>query len=700
MSETNNRNTGGFNKPSVSTDIFPDGCEPDQLETELFKMQEKHNRELMVLNNKIISYEKELEFYSVHYPAAVNGRDAYAHEYNLLTSSIYWRITKPLRVFMSITKSLLFYLSAVKGLKKLLTSIVSVGFTETSRRIRNHFEHNRNNDRVNARSLLTANEKTIQRQTVFERDILISILVPLYNTPEKYLREMIESVMSQTYINWELCLADGSDDPRSTVRNICQSYAEEDNRIKYKKLETNGGISENTNRCIELSAGEYLGLLDHDDILHPSALYEVMKVLAEKDADFIYTDENTFDETISDAHTPNFKPDFSPDTLRAYNYICHFSVFRRELLNRAGLFRSEFDGSQDYDMVLRLTEQAKTVVHIPKILYFWRAHTGSVASHVTKKPYTLDTAKKALAEHLDRVGLRGTVEDGHAPSIYKITYEIAGEPLISIIIPNKDHVLTLKNCLNSIFEISTYKNFEIIIIENNSEEKATFDYYDSLKSDSRIRVIRWDGEFNYSAINNFGAKFARGDYLLLLNNDITVITPDWLQEMLMYAQRKDVGVVGAKLYYPDDTIQHAGTIIGLGGVAGHTHVGFSRTHPGYMRRLTVVQNLSAVTAACLMLSKKVFDEVGGLDVDFKVAFNDVDLCMRIRGKGYLVVFTPYAELYHYESKSRGYEDTPQKQARFTSEINLFRSRWKEELRRGDPYYNPNLTLDRTDFSAR
>lgn len=682
------------------TDGSPEVRELENLQAELFKMQEKHDREIRVLKNKINLYEKELDFYSVHYPAAVNGRDAYAHEYNLIVGSIYWKITKPLRVFVNVIKNLLRRLPGIEVLHKLLASVLNLGFANTYVKIKDHFERNKNNDRVSAKSLISADEISIQRRTVFDRNIKISILVPLYNTPEKFLREMLESVISQTYSNWELCLADGSDKPGSAVRGICLEYAARDSRIKYKKLEKNGGISENTNRAVEMSSGRYLGLLDHDDILHPSALYEVMKVLAEKDADFIYTDENTFNEVISDAHTPNFKPDFSPDTLRSYNYICHFSIFKRDLLNKVGLYRSEFNGSQDYDMVLRLTEQAKTIVHIPKILYFWRAHEGSVASHVSEKPYTLDAAKKALAEHLDRVGLRGTVEDGDAPSIYKITYEISGKPLISIIIPNKDQVPTLKNCLSSILELSTYKNFEIIIIENNSEDKATFDYYDSLKGDGRIRVIYWDDGFNYSAINNFGAKFARGDYLLLLNNDITVITPDWLQEMLMYAQREDVGAVGAKLYYPDDTIQHAGTVVGLGGVAGHTHVGFARNHPGYMRRLTIVQNLSAVTAACIMLSKKVFDEVGGLDEGFEVAFNDVDFCMRIRSRGYLVVFTPYAELYHYESKSRGYEDTYQKQERFTSEVNLFKSRWEKALRQGDPYYNPNLTLDRTDFSVR
>ena len=537
--------------------------------------------------------------------------------------------------------------------------------------------------------------------TTFPKNVKVSILVPLYNTPDTFLREMIQSVLNQTYGNWELCLADGSDDEHAYVGKICEHFAKKDNRIIYQKLEQNGGISENTNACMKMSSGEYIALFDHDDLLHPSALYEMMKAICEKNADLIYTDENTFRNSPKDAFCPHFKEDFAPDTLRSYNYICHFTAFSRDLLNKIGEgFRPEFDGSQDYDMVLRLTEQAENIVHIPKILYFWRSHANSVAADVSAKPYTIDAAKRALEEHLKRVGLKGRVLDSVIPSTYKIAYELNEKPLISILIPNKDHIDDLKRCIDSIFEKSTYKNIEIIVIENNSTEEKTFEYYDLLKKDDRIQIVTWTGEFNYSAINNYGAQKARGKHLLLLNNDVEVITPDWLEQMLMFSQRSDVGAVGAMLYYADDTVQHGGVIVGIGGVAGHAHKYFPRGSYGYMSRMTIAQNLSCVTAACLMLRRDVWDQIEGLDEEFKVAFNDVDMCMRIRKAGYLVVWTPYAELYHYESKSRGTEDTPEKQKRFAGEVLRFQSRWAKELDAGDPYYNPNLTLEKEDFSLR
>ena len=496
-------------------------------------------------------------------------------------------------------------------------------------------------------------------------------------------------------------MADGSDAAHDSVEKICRQYMRKDPRIKYRRLEQNLGISGNTNACLEMAAGDYIGLFDHDDLLHPAALHEVMRAICEQDADFIYTDENTFHEKPEDAFCPHFKPDYAPDTLRSYNYICHFTVFSKALLDEVGTFRGEFDGSQDYDMVLRLTEKAARIVHIPEILYFWRAHSGSVADGISAKPYTLDAARRALREHLDRVGLVGEVEDSSIPSTYRIKYAISGCPKVSIVIPNMDYVDTLRTCISSILEKTTYKNFEIVIIENNSKEKETFAYYDELKSDPRIQVVTWTGKFNYSAINNFGIReAAAGEYILLLNNDIEVITPDWIQEMLMFAQRSDVGAVGAMLYYPDDTIQHAGVILGIGGVAGHAHKNFPRGDYGYMSRATIAQDFSVVTAACVMVPRHVWQEIGGLDETFEVAFNDVDMCMRIRKAGYLIVWTPFAELYHYESKSRGAEDTPEKRKRFEGEVRRFQERWGRELAAGDPYYNPNLTLVTEDFSVK
>lgn len=548
---------------------------------------------------------------------------------------------------------------------------------------------------------ISAQRREQEENAQFSKNIKFSVLVPLYNTPEKFLKEMIESVEAQTYKNWELCLADGSDREHSFVGEICKKYADGDKRIKYEKLEKNLGISENTNACIRMATGEYIALFDHDDLLHPSALYEVMRAICEHGADFIYTDENTFSEEPRDAYNPHFKPDFSPDTLRSYNYICHLSVFSRELLDSVGYFRSEYDGSQDYDLILRLTEKAKKVFHIRKILYYWRAHKNSVAQDVGAKPYTVTAAKKALAAHLERCCLKGEVLDSSVPTTYHIKYEIDGNPLISVIIPNKDHTDDLDICLKSLYEKSSYKNFEVIIVENNSTEKETFEYYEALtKKHGNIKIVTWKGKFNYSAINNFGVNYAKGEYILLLNNDVEIINGSCLEEMLMFAQRKDVGAVGAKLYYSDDTVQHAGVILGLGGTAGHAHKHFGRSHPGYMARASIAQNLTACTAACLMMRRDVFDEVGGLDESFEVAFNDVDLCMKIREKGYLVVFTPYAELYHYESKSRGNDSTPEKLERFRGEIDRFKEKWQKQLDDGDPYYNPNLTLTRDDFSLK
>lgn len=548
---------------------------------------------------------------------------------------------------------------------------------------------------------ISAQRREQEENAQFPKDIKFSVLVPLYNTPESFLKAMIESVQAQTYKNWELCLADGSDGEHSFVGEICRKYADGDKRIKYEKLEKNLGISENTNACIRMATGEYIALFDHDDLLHPSALYEVMRAICEHGADFIYTDENTFSEEPRDAYNPHFKPDFSPDTLRSYNYICHLSVFSRELLDSVGYFRSEYDGSQDYDLILRLTEKAKKVFHIRKILYYWRAHKNSVAQDVGAKPYTVAAAKKALAAHLERCGLKGEVLDSSVPTTYHIKYEIDGNPLISVIIPNKDHTDDLDICLKSLYEKSSYKSFEVIIVENNSTEKETLEYYEKIKQRyENLKVVIWTGIFNYSAINNFGVSYAKGEYILLLNNDVEIINGSCLEEMLMFAQRKDVGAVGAKLYYSDDTVQHAGVILGLGGTAGHAHKHFGRSHPGYMARASIAQNLTACTAACLMMRRDVFDEVGGLDESFEVAFNDVDLCMKIRKKGYLVVFTPYAELYHYESKSRGNDSTPEKLERFRGEIDRFKEKWQKQLDDGDPYYNPNLTLTRDDFSLK
>ncbi len=555
-------------------------------------------------------------------------------------------------------------------------------------------------------SFPTPEQADKQRRAKLDKMVKISILVPLYNTPLNFLDEMIGSVINQTYQNWELCLADGSDDAHDNVGARCQEYREKDKRIVYKKLAANGGISANTNECYTMASGEYIGLFDHDDVLHPSALYEYVKVINEEGADYLYCDETTFKgDSINNMITLHFKPDFAPDNLRANNYICHFSVFSRRLLEGTELFRSGFDGSQDHDMILRLTSSARKVVHVPKLLYYWRSHKASTASDISAKPYAIAAAKGAVADHLTRCGFKNfEIKSTRAfDTIFEIKYEILSEDKISILIPNKDHLEDLRRCIHSIQERSTYEDYEIIVIENNSTEKAVFDYYDTLREQKNITVVTYTGAFNYAKINNFGAGFATGKYLLLLNNDTQVISMNWLEAMLMYAQRPDVGAVGAKLYYGDRTIQHAGVVIGLGAhrTAGHTHYKINYDNLGYMGRLCYAQNVSAVTGACLMVRKSLYDALGGLDEAFAVALNDVDFCLRIRDKGYLNVFTPFAELYHFESASRGSDAADsQKAARYEEESALFRGRWKELLAKGDPYYNPNFSLDRSDYSLR
>lgn len=547
----------------------------------------------------------------------------------------------------------------------------------------------------------------IERETVFPRMVKISILVPLWNNQREFQIEMLDSVMNQTYQNWELCLADGSDAEHAYIGDICREYAARANgRIVYQHLERNEGISGNTNACLKLATGEYIGLFDQDDILHPSVLYEYVKAINERNADYLYCDETTFRSgNINHMLTMHFKPDYAPDNLRANNYICHFSVFARSLLEGEELFRTKFDGSQDHDMILRLTDRAQHIVHVSRLLYYWRSHAGSTAAGIEAKPYATSAARGAVAEHLRQHGFENfRITSTRAfETIFRIRYEILGNPRISIVIANKDHADDLRRCVTSILEKSTYDNYEIIIVENNSETQEIRDYYKELEQNDKITIVTHDTKpFNYSAVNNYGAGVTTGDYILLLNNDTEVITVNWMEELLMYAQREDVGAVGAKLYYGDRTIQHAGVVIGLGAhrTAGHSHYGQSRQNLGYMGRLCYAQDVSAVTGACLLVKKSLFDEVGGLDESFAVSLNDVDFCLKLRQKGLLNVFTPFAELFHYESVSRGLDDQGEKAERYNRESALFRERWKELLEAGDPYYNPNFSLDRSDFSLK
>ena len=565
----------------------------------------------------------------------------------------------------------------------------------------------------------TAQDLELQRKLTLPRQAKISILVPTWNTPEKYLREMIDSVRSQTYGNWELCIADASVLPEGEngrgsgegaaaadtvprneqVAAILREYAQMDPRIRYVLLDENYGISGNTNAAASLATGDYVGLLDHDDILAPDALFEIAAAISLKKPDVLYTDEDKIDMEGVFHFDPNLKPDFSPDLLRSHNYITHFFVARRSLLERIGYFRKEYDGAQDYDLILRATEATDHIEHIPKILYYWRNHPGSTSQNPESKLYAYDAGTRAIASALERTGDHGTVTRLDLWGLNHVRYDTPGDPLISVIIPNKDHIQDLKLCVESMLTKSTYRNFELVIVENNSTSPETFAYYEELeKAHAQVRVVRWEQEFNYSAINNFGVRHAKGDYLLLLNNDTELIEPDSLGEMLGLCMRSAIGCVGAKLLFADDTVQHCGIILGPGGFAGHVFSGIKDTDYGFMMRAQMTGNWSAVTAACLMIRRDVYEQVGGLTEDFKVALNDVDLCMKVRAAGYRIVCTPFAKWHHFESKSRGYEDTPEKKARFEQEVKRFRDRWGETVDAGDPYYNANLSVDRLPFS--
>lgn len=552
----------------------------------------------------------------------------------------------------------------------------------------------------------------------------ISICVPMYKTTPKFCIEMIKSVLEQSYDNWELCLADAT--PDDSVIRVVPELMLYDKRVKYIHLEYNQGIAENTNQAIDLAAGEYIGFLDHDDILAPNALYEVAKAivfpedikqsgyhfnksklwLSEEGApDVIYSDEDKIEGENKIHVAPHFKPDFCLDLLRSNNYFTHFTVVKKSLIEQVGGLDASFDGAQDYDLVLRCVEQANRVVHIPKVLYHWRMHEASTAANEESKTYAFEAGKRAIEAHLKRMGVSAEVDFHDCFGFYRVKYQLDTKPLVSIVIPNKDEVESLSLCIESIMK-STYSNFEVIIVENNSEKEETFAFYEELmkRYPNKIRVATWEsnGEFNYSAINNYGVKHAKGDYLILLNNDIELITPGWIEEMLSVALRNEVGIVGARLYYPDDTIQHAGIGVGIGGsargIASNMLVGTRRIHDGYLHKASIYLDYSAVTAACLMIQKDIFEQVSGFDEKLKVAFNDVDLCLKVRKLGYLIVYNPYVEAYHYESKSRGEEDSEEKLQRFRGEIELMREKWTDILRNGDPYLNPNFSKIKSDYS--
>lgn len=546
---------------------------------------------------------------------------------------------------------------------------------------------------------VTEEELERQRNTKFEFAPMISIIVATFNTKEEYLKEMIDSVRNQSYSNWQLCIGDGS--TNDSVEKYVKEHYGDDSRIVFKKLEKNYGISGNMNGALELVTGDYVGLFDHDDLLTPDCLYEFVASMQEVHHDCIYSDEDKLNDKTKKFEDPHFKPDFSIDLLCSHNYITHFFVVNMDIVRKVGGMRSEYDGSQDHDFIFRCVEQANSVHHVPKILYHWRMHPLSTAMDPESKMYCYTSGKKAIESHFKRVGIDATVEMLPRPlyGMYHCKYTVKDHPLVSILIPNYNHKDLLKGCIESLMNVNTYSNIEIVIVENNSTEQEIFDYYKELEETySNIKVIYYKGDFNYSKINNYGVKYTHGEYILFLNNDTKVIEPDSIEDMLGVCQREDVGAVGAKLLYEDDTVQHCGVVVGYHGYATAAFSLIDRNDFGYMGRPRVSWDVSAVTAACLMTKREIFDEVGGFDEDFKVACNDVDLCLKIRSLNKWIVEDVFSVWYHYESKSRGLEDTPEKQARFQSEIARFQKKWPEILKNGDPFHNPNFDLDKGPFT--
>lgn len=539
-----------------------------------------------------------------------------------------------------------------------------------------------------------------QRKEQFVYEPLFSIVVPLYKTPLPYLEDLIWSIQEQTYEKWKLYLSDGSG-KESSLKEVLRNYARKEKRIHIIENDCRLNISDNTNRALEQVDGGYVVFVDHDDTLAPDALYECVKVLnREPDVEVIYTDSDKLSENGKRYSEPCFKPDFNMELLRCQNYICHLTVIQKRFLDKVGYLNSDYSGVQDYDHILRCVERTNRIVHIPKTLYHWRMCPGSVAVDTDNKPYTYELFQKILREHYDRMGIQAEVK-AVFPGVVRTVYQLPYEPLVSVIIANKDHREDLMRCVESLEQESEYKNLEILIVENNSVSEEIVTYYDQVQRQyDNVRVLRYEKEFNYADIQNYAAVRAKGDHLLLLNNDTWLERPESIREMLGYCMRDDVGIVGAKLLYPDDTIQHAGVIVGLGGVADHAFVGMDREDPGYCCRAICAQEYSAVTAACLMVKKTVFMEVGGMDTELKIAFNDVDFCLRVKEAGYKIIYNPFSIWYHDESKTRGAEDTPEKIERFRGEIEYFQRRWANFLYWGDPSYNPNLALDRHDFALK
>ncbi len=684
-------------KPDSSTRLKFNELTIDSL-TEILKNKDKEGIEL---NKKYIEQNNENNIKTQEIKILVNTNQFLQNKIDSILNSKSWKIARLISKMYKIPAS------AMKYIFNFIKNALNEGPKETFMRIVRKIE-NKEEDKIDIneqyKTWLNKNKltpekvrKQIEDVNNFKYKPKISIIMPVYNVEEKYLREAIDSVLFQTYPNWELCIADDAS-TKAHIQRVLNEYKEKDKRIKVVFRKENGHISRSSNSALELATGEFIGLLDNDDIIHPQSLYKVVNSLNKnKEWDLIYSDEDKLELDGRRTH-PFFKPDWSPDMFLSANYICHFTVIRKSLVDKVKGFRVGYEGSQDYDLFLRVTEKTRKIHHIPDILYSWRKIPGSTAVNYDKKSYAHESSIKALKSVIKRRKLNAKVEKGVMPGMFRIKYKIQNNPLVSIIIPTKDKVNYLKRCLKSIFKKSTYKNLEILIVDTGSNEAKTERYYKRLKKFEKIRFLKWNNKFNYSAANNFGAEKAKGKYLLFLNNDTEVINSDWIESMLEHAQRKEIGAVGAKLLYPNNRIQHAGIILGFGGVAGHAMKYFKDIKLGLPYPKDIIRNYTAVTAACLMISKKKFFEVKGLDEKFRIAFNDVDFCLKLYNKGYLNLYTPYAKLYHYESISVGRpNEGTRDMLEFHKETKRMKDKWGYLIKK-DPYYNSNFTLEKENFT--
>ncbi|MFJ2428954.1 glycosyltransferase [Pseudomonas sp. NPDC087804] len=670
------------------------------------RLRQENYRQKNESSEVIDRLQKQLKDNEEAHRNDLTQRDTHIHNLNLtireIQGSTSWKITSPLRKIVSAIKRIV--TGSSKGTYQVQPIVTQDNLRlEPSHDITSevHLEHNSYTQWIHKFDTLNDVDRLCMHEEAgtWRSRPLLSIVMPVYNPPIDMLREAIDSIKFQTYTNWELCIADDSSTDHR-VRRFLEHSVESDHRIKVIYREENGHISQATNSALDIATGEFIVLMDNDDIIAEHALFWVAKTInAHPNVAILYSDEDKIDE-LGNRSAPYFKSDWNPYLFRSHNMISHLGVYRKELVDNVGRFRIGMEGSQDYDLALRCIEQvdATQIIHIPRVLYHWRMHAGSTAMSSSEKPYAQTAGKRALDEHLHRSGIAGHAELLDF-GMYRIHYDLPkNEPLVSLIIPTRNAHHLVKQCIESIHHKTIYKNYEIILIDNGSDDKQSLEYFEALSRIEGIRVIRDDGEFNYSALNNKAVKLANGEYIGLINNDIEVISPEWLNEMVSLAVQPNAGAIGARLWYPDDRLQHGGVIMGPLGLAGHAHKMLTRGHHGYFGRASLIQGLSAVTAACLIVKKSIFEEVEGLnETQLKIAFNDIDLCLKIMEAGYQNIWTPNADLYHHESATRGYEDTPEKIKRFESEVSYMVNRWSKVIKH-DPFYNPNLTLSAEDFS--